>query len=135
MRRIVAAFVLTLTLGACSSSGPEEASDVADDTTTTTMAAPSLEAAVRAYTAAFLGGDADAASGHLSDRCRSEAGDDFALIVASAARTYGDAKITSYSDDIDGPAATATYELDQAELNQTDERWLLVDGAWVNDDC
>jgi hypothetical protein len=134
MRRFAAIIVLTIALGACSSSDPKEASNRADDTTTTT-AAPSLEPAVRSYTAAFLGGDADAASGYLSDRCRSEVGADFASIVAAAKRMYGGASITSYSDDIDGQTATATYELDQSELNQTNERWLLVDGAWVNDDC
>lgn len=95
-----------------------------------------LEAAVRTYTEAFLGGDADAAYDLLSERCRGElARNDFTAIVAQASAQYGDAEITSYEDDVRGNVATATYELSDPTLNQVEERWLLEGGNWRNDDC
>lgn len=102
----------------------------------TTPAAPDLEAAVRAYTAAFLSGASDEAYAMLTERCRADtAAADFARTVTAAAATYGAATITSYAETVDGQIGTATYELSDPTLNQLGERWLLVGGAWQNDDC
>lgn len=102
----------------------------------TTTPPPDLEDAVRSYTATFLGGDAPAARSLLTERCQQAIAEtDFEATVAQAATIYGDAIITSYSEQVDGTVATATYQLSDPTLNQTDERWLLVDDAWRNDDC
>ena len=114
------------------------AATIADATsaTTTTTPAPKLEDAVRAYTEAFLGGDSDASYALLSERCHGEeASADWKDIVDQAHALYGDATITSYTDDVNGNIATATYELSDPTLNQTNERWLIEGGRWVNDEC
>lgn len=91
---------------------------------------------MRAYTTAYLGGDAANARALLTDRCQQAIAEtDFEATVTQAASIYGDATITGYSEQVDGASATATYELSDPTLNQTGERWLFIDGAWLNDDC
>jgi hypothetical protein len=98
----------------------------------------SLETRVRAYTKAFLGGDAEGAYALLSERCHGEiAYAEFKAVVDQATDLYGDATITSYSAtfSVEVTAARVTYELSDPVLNQTNERWLLEAGVWVNDEC
>ena len=145
----------TLLLGACGGGSDDDASTTtaADSTTTeaageattatdsptTTEAdadAPSLEEAVRAYTVAFLDGDDEAAYALLSERCHGEiASAVFKEIVDQAEAIYGGETITTYSESVNGNTATVTYELTDPALNQTNERWVLENGAWLNDDC
>jgi ABC-type glycerol-3-phosphate transport system substrate-binding protein len=107
-----------------------------ETTTTTEVAHPSLEDGVRAYTVAFLGGDAGAAYALLTERCHGEeALADFKAIVDQGHDQYGDAVITSYAEDVNGTTATVTYELSDPILNQTNERWILESGGWHNDEC
>ncbi len=121
---------MVLVLIAGCSSGSKDAA------TSATTSAPKLEPAVRAYTAAFLGGDDAAAYALLTARCQGEiTAVAFERIVDEAHAEYGTARITSYTDRVDGASATATYELSDSSLNQTAERWVLEDGAWHNDDC
>lgn len=133
-------------LSACSSSSDTNVAPPTTDSrvTTTTMTGaaptnttrPSLEPAVRLYTGAYLGGDAEVAYNLLSVRCKNEtARNEFVNIVAQAHDAYGNKRITSYQDDVNGNVATATYELSDPTLNQTQERWVLEGGGWHNDDC
>ena len=97
---------------------------------------PALEAAVRAYSADFLAGDATAAYATLSERCHTVLEEDmYTNVVASAAEAFGDAEITDYDDDVNGNSATVSYEYDDDDLNQTDEPWVFEDGTWKLDDC
>ena len=146
----------TLLLGACGGGSDDDSSSTttaADPTTTeaageattstnsptTTEAdadAPSLEEAVRAYTVAYLGGDDQAAYALLSERCHGEmASADFKNIVDGAEAIYGGETITTYRESVNGNTSTVTYELTDPALNQTNERWVLENGAWLNDDC
>jgi hypothetical protein len=133
--RILASVLALGMLGAaCSGSSSKGSGDAKGGVVND--ASSKLEAAVRAYTAAFLGGDGAGAYGLLSERCRNEtARNEFLGAVSLAAAQYGEAKITGYKDDVNGGAATATYELTDSSLNQMDERWVLEDGTWHNDDC
>jgi hypothetical protein len=147
----IALLAVPFVIGACGSSG---GSPTGDATTTTvaptppttnaevttivssTAAAPPLEAAVRSYTAAFLGGNVQAAYDLLSERCRNEmARNAFTRVVEQAAGAYGNATITSYKETVRGNVGTATYSLTVPSLNQTEERWVLDGSAWHNDDC
>lgn len=113
-----------------------EATTSTDEPTTTEAEAPSLEDAVRAYTATFLGGEDEAAYALLSERCHGEqASADFKDIVDQAKAIYGDETITTYAEKVNGNTATVTYELTDPVLNQTNERWVLENGAWLNDEC
>lgn len=103
---------------------------------TTSTSIPDLEAAVRAYTTSYLGGDATSARSLLSQRCQAAIAEtDFTAAVTQASAIYGDATITGYSEQVDGAIATATYELSDPSLNQTAERWVLEAREWRNDDC
>lgn len=104
--------------------------------TTTQPEGPSLEEAVRAYTAAFLGGDDQAAYDLLSERCHGAmASAEFKSIVDQATDLYGGETIATYAEDVNGNTATVTYELTDATLNQTNERWVFEGNAWHNDEC
>jgi hypothetical protein len=158
MRRTLTALVLAFLVASCGSSGTSDpatptaaasgsrtstsAAKITTTTATTTPATttdpegPPLEDAVRAYTAAFLGGDDEAAYGLLTERCHGEmASAQFKDIVDQATNLYGGETITSYSEDVNGNTATVTYELTDPTLNQTNERWVLENDAWRNDEC
>ena len=97
---------------------------------------PSLEGAVRANAADFLGGDATAAYARWSDRCRGVLAEDmFSAVVAQAAEQFRDAEITAYHEDVDGDKATVTYEFSVSALNQSTQPWVLEGGTWHVDDC
>lgn len=143
MRRALILTIVVLATVSCGSSNDAttastttSTASATTQTSTTPSPVPDLEVAVRAYTASYLGGDAPGARSLLSQRCQAAIAEtDFAAAVTQAATLYGAATITRYTDQVDGAIATATYELSDPTLNQTDERWLLVDGAWRNDDC
>lgn len=134
MRRLVFLVALTTFLIGSACSGDDSSDDAA--TSTEPSSAGELEAAVRAYTAGYLGGAADAAYDLLSERCHEELSkDDFGSLVAAATATYGGEEITGYSADVDGNVALANYQLTDSTLDQVNERWVLEDGDWRNDDC
>jgi hypothetical protein len=123
-KRALLAVVVLLVAG-CSSGASES-----------TKSAPSLESVVRAYTVSYLGGDGKAAYALVSERCKGEMGStQFERIADQAHALYGRESIVSYKESIKGASATATYKLTDSTLNQTNERWLVERGAWVNDDC
>lgn len=127
---IKAILLLVLALAAgCSSSGPPAPETMAESN-------PELRQKVEAYIAAFLDGDDEAAFSQLTVRCQGEtAATDFKRIVDQAHAESADEKIVSYADDVNGQTATVTYEFTDPYLNQTNERWLLEDGTWHNDEC
>jgi hypothetical protein len=123
----VAALTLLIAAG-CGGDDDSSSGDAGDG--------PSLEDAVRGYSADFLAGDAAAAYARLSVRCHDVLLEDvYSAVVAQAADLFGDAEITKYDDDVKGDEATATYEFSDDTLNQADERWILEGGAWHIDDC
>lgn len=121
------------------SDGPSTTSEESTSSSTldsVSMADVELEDAVYAYTEAFLGGDAEGSRALLSSRCQADtSANQWEQIVAEAHDLYGDATITDYTATVDGQLATTTYELTDPVLNQTEERWVLEDGGWRNDDC
>ena len=142
--------ILVATLAACSSGGSsqtansstsEPSASRSSSSSPSPNAAPDgaheLEIAVRAYSAAFLGGEGDAAYQMLSARCRNRvAHDQFVLEVAVAKQAYGDAAMQTFSiDQISGGLARVTYTYDKAAINQASEPWAFEDGAWHEDDC
>lgn len=133
---VLALLVGTLLVGGCGDRGPSEDNRSLESQPGASPSTPVLETAVRAYSSAYMSGDGERAYGLLSDRCQNElAKNEFLSIVAQANQAYGDARITAYEDDINGNVGVATYELSDASLNQTQERWVLDDGSWHNDDC
>jgi translation initiation factor IF-1 len=91
-----------------------------------------LEAAVRAYSAAFLANDVATAYAVLSEDCQEELSRaEFRRIVNPVARRYGDAelvsfKITKYSDE----RARVTYRYDKRAIDVKKEPWVYEDGVW-----
>jgi hypothetical protein len=96
-----------------------------------------LEAQVRAYSAAFLGGDGAAAYELLSKRCQERnARTAFVNTVALAAQQYGPQDIkTLVVDQASGDLARVTYTYDTAALDQRGEPWVREGGQWREDDC
>lgn len=91
---------------------------------------------MRAYSGAFLGGDADTSYPLLSERCRATLSKvQFAVIVGAAHAQHPDLHITSYKDSISGDGATATYDLSDPSLGQTVEHWVFEGGSWHADEC
>lgn len=120
-----------LALTACSSgSGGSDSAAAGDDEA-------SLEAAYRAYIAAFLDGDAATAYGLMSQRCQDkETLADFAPIAKSAAELYGQVDYTIDDVTVNGDHGTvdATYAVDA--LNSAGgSTWLYEDGEWHSDKC
>ena len=98
---------------------------------------PPLEPAVRAYVAAFIGGDGATAFALLSDRCQKKEGENsFVLVARMAHEQYGSATIVSYHDAVSGSTATATYEMSDPALNRSGPQpWEFENGAWRMDRC
>lgn len=96
-----------------------------------------LEAAVRAYSQAYLGGQGSAAYGLLSQRCQfrvSAAEMDGLTAVARA--QYGPQSITTLTvDTFAGTLARVSYVYSDAAINQREEPWAFENGAWHQDDC
>jgi hypothetical protein len=114
------------------------------DETSATTAAPTvkkdssaeLEAAVRAYSAAFLSGRIEAYE-LLSERCKQRmprAG--FLEVLAAASQLYGPQEIVSLKvDQIAGDLARVTSTYANSELDQRSEPWVRENGVWRVDDC
>jgi hypothetical protein len=126
---------------ACTSSTASVSQDPSSaQTSSASAAAPTrdaLEAAVHAYSDAFLSGDAEAAWNLLSTRCRDRvARSDFNATVQAAAKLYSKSVMSDLVvDELSGPLARVTYEYDNAAINQDHEPWVFEDGSWHEDDC
>jgi hypothetical protein len=120
----MAVMALAATLGSCG--GPDGGDDRAE-----------LEAAVRSYSEAYLGGQAEAAHSLLSARCQTRISlADFRPVVAGGQQAYGTAKLTSLTiDDLAGDLARVTYRYDVAAIDQEREPWVREGGRWHQDDC
>lgn len=123
-----------------SSSGTSVETSIAPTTSATAsasndMSARALEAATRAYSEAYLGGDERTASDLLSARCKTRIAD-FGGLVASAHELYGDARYLSFKvDQLSGSLARVTYTFDNHDLDQKQEPWVYENGGWKDDDC
>ncbi|GAB2831177.1 hypothetical protein GCM10027200_33330 [Lentzea nigeriaca] len=104
--------------------------------TSTEDSSAELEAAVRAYSDAFLSGNS-AAYEQLSQRCKDRmprAG--FLQVIAAAKDMYGPQEIVSLKvDQIAGDLGRVTTTYAKSELNQRSEPWVRENGAWRVDDC
>lgn len=98
---------------------------------------PRLVQAVRDYSAAYLGDDAQAAHAMLSGRCRARISlDELAGATEAAKRIYGSARMTTVDVvDLNGGLARVTYRYDVPALDQEAEPWAKEDGRWRQDDC
>lgn len=116
--------------GAPSSSGPAGTTPSGPDTV-------ALEKQVRAYSAAFLAGQGDAAYELLSKRCKERnTRPQFVSLVQIAGKQYGPQEIRSLKvDQASGDLARVTYTYDRAELDQRGEPWVRESGVWRIDDC
>jgi len=100
----------------------------------TADATADVEAAVRAYSAAFLGGQAKQAWLMRTTEARKK--DSYAMFVTAvnaAHQIYGDATMTSLRVTVNGGTAKATYRYDVGEIDQKNQRWFLRDGTWLVD--
>jgi hypothetical protein len=135
-------------IAACSSSPSPSAgsssSTTASSTTTTavsttTAASPtvaSLEATVRAYSAAFLGGDGAGAWALLSTRCQEKMAEiDYKATVAAAGVKYGSATLQSVTGTVNGAEGSATYTYSDPTIDQHDQPWTFESGGWRWDAC
>jgi hypothetical protein len=97
-----------------------------------------LEAAVRAYSAAYFKPDGKAAYATLSKRCAAKAGDAdlFAGIVDNAAKAYGNQQIQTLTiDQLAGDLARVSYTYSVPKLNQSSQPWAREAGTWKYDGC
>jgi hypothetical protein len=94
-----------------------------------------LVAAVKAYSAAFLGGDAESAYGMLSAHSKSlTTFDEFRSAVEAGHQLYGDAKLLNVSvDQIADGMARVTYSYSEHAIDQTEQPWVKEDGVWRYD--
>lgn len=95
-----------------------------------------LRDAVQSYSDAYLTGDDSTAFDALSSRCQDKIGADaFSAVVSAAGETYGSPMpIKSFSADMNGEQARATYTYDAAAINQKDQPW-VNEGGWKYDAC
>ena len=126
-----------------SSSAPEVTTSAPAPTTAAPTPSPAdtdraaLEAAVRAYSRAFLTGRAREAHALLSKRCQARLSlDAMTTITAQARDTYGDLPVrTLHVDALAGDLARVTYTFAVPALTQTGEPWVREGGRWHEDDC
>ncbi|MEV6569941.1 hypothetical protein [Streptomyces sp. NPDC051577] len=140
----IALAAAALALTGCSSTTSEPKAD-AKPASSPAAAAPKedparadLEAAVRAYSAAYFKPDGKAAHAALSKRCQAKAGPPelFATIVDNAAKAYGKQEIQSLTvDQLAGDMARVSYTYSVPKLNQTGQPWVKEGGAWKYDGC
>ena len=106
------------------SASPSQASDKA-----------ALVAAVKAYSTAFLGGNAKDAYSMLSAHSKSLTPfDEFRSAVEAAHQMYGDAKLLNVNvDQIAGGMARVTYSYSEHAIDQTGQPWVKEDGVWRYD--
>lgn len=105
-------------------------------TAATGIATDELRDAVEAYSDAFLTGDASAYE-ILSPRCRDRfSADQFEVLLDTAKSLYGSALvIRSFSAEVSGALARATYTYDVSVINQSAEPWTREAGESKQDDC
>ena len=96
-----------------------------------------LRSAVKAYSDAFLTGDAAAGYKLLSERCRKRTSlSEFTGIVTVAEQMYGSAlPLATYSAKVSGDLARVTYTYSIKAINQEAEPWTREGGNWHQDDC
>jgi hypothetical protein len=96
-----------------------------------------LEAAVRAYSAAYLGGDGAKAYDLLSARCQERHDrDEMDSLTAAAKNRYGQQPVKTLTvDQLGAGLARVTYTFSSAELAQTSEPWVFERSGWREDDC
>lgn len=96
-----------------------------------------LAQAVRDYSAAYLGGQAEAAHQLLSRRCRDRISIDEMTVAATGAKVaYGSARLVAVDVvDLSGALARVTYRYDVAAIDQEAEPWAKEGGRWRQDDC
>jgi hypothetical protein len=97
--------------------------------------AQALADAVRAYSAAFLSGQAKTAWLMRTPAARSDMTyAEFFVGVSQAKQIYGDAKMTSLKIvSIFEDEATVTYTYDISDINQTNQHWVKQGGIWLVD--
>jgi hypothetical protein len=96
-----------------------------------------LEAAVRAYSAAYFKPDADAAHRMLSKRCAAKMDRImYAAVVEQTVKTLGRHEIRTLTvDQISGALARVSYTYDVPKLSQTSQPWAREGGVWKYDAC
>ena len=96
-----------------------------------------LERAFRAYTQAFLTGDAATAYALLSERCRAETPlSGFAEASEMAAELYGEVDYTIETVEVSGDRGTVDATSAVEALNSKGgSAWVLEDGEWHTDKC
>ncbi|SNQ51683.1 conserved hypothetical protein [Frankia canadensis] len=98
---------------------------------------PALEAAVRAYSDAYLTGQGSAAYGLLSERCQQRINQaEFTGLTQAARVQYGSQPIAALTvDSLAGTLARVTYTYPTSAINQQSEPWVFEKGTWRQDDC
>lgn len=95
-----------------------------------------LEAAVREYTEDFSVDEYDDAYSMWSARCQElVARDDIVGQLELQSDVYGTYEVTSFDADVDGSSAAVSYSISERELSQSEQAWVLEDGAWRYDAC
>lgn len=138
----VAVLGVLVVLAGCSSKEQQVATHITQRVPTTAALAGTndssaeLEAAVRAYSAAFLSGRSEAYE-QLSQRCKQRMPrTGFLQVITAASQLYGPQDIVSLKvDQIAGDLGRVTSTYAKSELNQRGEPWVREDGIWRVDDC
>lgn len=141
---VTAATLLALT-GCSSSADPAHKGTDGGESTPTAAPSPkvdperaNLDAAVRAYSAAYFKPDGAAAYASLSKRCATKAGSAkvFAAVIDTAAKAYGKQEIQQLTiDQLAGDMARVSYTYAVPALNQSSQPWAREAGAWKFDGC
>lgn len=133
-----------LAAGCSSSGGHDDKATAAPSATTASGPSPAadpqraaLEAAVRAYSAAFFTPDAAAGYALLSTSCKADTSRAaYGAELAAAVKTYGHQQIKTLSvDQIAGGLARVSYTYSVPALDQHRQPWALEGGAWKYDGC
>lgn len=129
-------------IAGCGSSPATGTPPGAPRTTATTLIVaaadqPGLEAAVRAYSQAYLGGQGSAAYGLLSQRCQARiSATDMEALTAAAQAQYGPEPITTLTVNTHvDTLARVSYTYPDPAINQREEPWVFENDAWHQDDC
>ncbi|MDT0571475.1 hypothetical protein RM704_29120 [Streptomyces sp. DSM 3412] len=125
------------------SAGARQPSATPSRTATSEADTAGLEAAVRAYTAAYFANEPDTTFGMLSTRCRkhiTRAG--MAVLTERAEQTeraIGDSEPKDVKrfevDEISDDSARVSYGVGLPKFDQKQEPWIREAGAWRYDDC
>lgn len=96
-----------------------------------------LEAAVRAYSAAYFRPDPTAAYSMMSKRCAAKADPVvYAAIVREGVKGYGHQAIKSLTvDQVSGDLGRVSYTYSVPKLSQSGQPWAREGGRWLYDAC